>query len=154
MASPLTAHKSTEISTSNEYIELYREKASTGGALVYYGPVGGTKTLRSEAAKVEERAPRTTCRTTTAPKYSTSKSARNDICDALVTELQGDGQIGVGLSPCQIYYKGAAAETNQYYCVSWRKAVPGLIKSDLFGYANTSKQTIPLSLLLASGRSS
>lgn len=80
--------------------------ASTGGALVYYGPMSGIKTLRSKAAKVEERA---SCATIAAPVCSSSKSARND---ALVTELQGDGQIAVGLSPRQICYEGAAAETN------------------------------------------
>jgi hypothetical protein len=87
IASPLTAQDSTEDLTTNEYIELYREKASNGGSLVYYGPASGTKTLRSEAAKVEERAP---CATTAAPSCSTSHTARNNICDLLVTELQSD----------------------------------------------------------------
>jgi hypothetical protein len=146
MASPLAARDSTEVDPPNDYVELHREDAASGGSLVYYGPPSGTKTLRSlEPAKVEERA---SCSTTVAPSCSTSHTARNDVCDLLVTELQGDSTVPVGASPRQICYEGSS-ESNEYCCVSWHNVVPNLNKGDLAPYANTSKQPFPLSLLLA-----
>jgi hypothetical protein len=138
LASPLRERNSTEILTFNEYVELYREPSSNGvDSLVYYGLASGTKTLRSEANPVEERA---SCAATTAPTCSTSRSARNDICDQLVTELFNDSEITVDQSPRQICYEGAAAESNEYCCVSWHNVVPSLIKGDLANYANTILQ--------------
>lgn len=134
VASPLKKRDSTKVATSNEYTELYREKASTSGFLVYYGPASGTKTLRSEAAKVEERAA-VAYTTSSSLVCATSHSAPNGLCDNLVTKLQGDSQVSVGSSPRQIYYQGGSTDPSKYCCVSWGKAIPKLIKGDLANYA-------------------
>jgi hypothetical protein len=113
MASPLAEHQhSTDILTSNDYVEHYREPVANG-TLVYLGyaedaPSGVPTPTRSRATKVEARKAKaktttTTCAAATAtPECSTKYSARNDICDQLVTELQGDSQIAVPESPRQI----------------------------------------------------
>ncbi|KAF4631514.1 hypothetical protein G7Y89_g6617 [Cudoniella acicularis] len=87
MASPLiaevTERTSTEILTANGYVELSREPATiANGALVYYGPSSGTKTIRSEANKVEARKQASsTCTATVTPACGSLHQARNDICD-------------------------------------------------------------------------
>jgi hypothetical protein len=139
---PVPAPDSTELDLSTDYVELFRENATTEGfSLVYYGPgedaaVLATKTVREEPARIEERG---SCSTTAAPGCYTSHSSRNDVCDALVTELQGDGNVAVPQAPRQICYEGNA-ESNPWCCVSWHNVVPGLVKGDLAGYADTSKQ--------------
>lgn len=136
MASPLTVRHPTEVFTPNEYTELFRENTSTGGSLVYYGPIEGTKTRRSEAGKVAERA---SCGTAATPSYYTSHTARNGIYDELVTELYDDSTVAVRTSPRQICYEGDATDTNEWCYVSWHNAVSNLIKNDLANYANASK---------------
>jgi len=131
MASPLAE------ADSGERTELYREKGSYGGSLIYYGPASGTKTRRLEAAKVklEERlfgfgSDPKTCPDTAEPSCSTSNTARNDICDKLVTELFANSNIKVGKSPRQICFFAPDA-----CCVSWGSEVPNLTKGDLAGHA-------------------
>lgn len=109
LASPLTQ----DHIIPNSYIELYREPAAySNGSLVYMGHVPGNE---PELSEVQERA---SCSVNIAPTCSSKYTARNDICDALVTELYGDSEIGVPQSPRQICYEGAAAESNDYCCVS------------------------------------
>lgn len=133
LASPLTTQDHI---VPNKYVELYRQPAShSNGSLVYLGHAPGTE---PESSGVYERA---TCQYNAAPTCSSKYTARNDICDSLVTELYGDSQIGVGQSPRQICYEGAAAESNDYCCVSWHSVVPNLIKGDLAPIANTMLQT-------------
>ena len=137
LASPLAGQNTTNVHTPNKYVELFREKVSNG-SLVYLGPPSGTQAPRLEASKVEERA---SCGTSAAPTCSTDHSARNDICDQLVTELGGDAQIAVGSSPRQICYEGSAAESNEYCCVSWSTVIPNLVKGDLAADANSILQS-------------
>jgi hypothetical protein len=129
----------------NDYLELWREEATIpGDYLVYYGPPNNTvatRTTNPQPVRVEERS---SCGTTAAPSCHTSNTARNAVCDSLVTELQGDYDVSVPQSPRQICYEGNS-ETNEYCCVSWHNVVPSLQKGDLAGYAYESKS---LSLLI------
>ena len=132
LASPLTQ----EHIVPNSYVELYRQPAiHSNGSLVYLGHASGTEPASSG---VQERA---SCQNNPAPTCSGKHTARNDICDSLVTELFADPQIGVAQSPRQICYQGAAAESNDYCCVSWHNVVPNLTKGDLAAIANTMLQT-------------
>ncbi|KAF1990255.1 hypothetical protein K402DRAFT_389882 [Aulographum hederae CBS 113979] len=138
MASPLSA-RDTDASASRNYTELFRETATTGsGHLVYYGlpPSSGNHNNTREDAAIEPR--QQSCSFTAHPKCDDDHTARNDVCDQLVTELYGNSDVGVGESPRQICFEGNA-EDNKYCCVSWHNVVPGLIKGDLAEYAATSK---------------
>lgn len=139
IASPLAVKDSTKVFTANEYSEVHREMTSTGDFLVYYGPGNGTKTLRSEPSKVKER---DTCDTTTTPTCSKDHSARNDVCDSRVSELQANGNIKVSQKPRHICYESSSASKNAYCCVSWSRPVSNLIKADLYCYADYSKKPL------------
>lgn len=145
MASPLSVRNSSEELFANDYLELWNEDAKfSTGKLTYYGPSGSTlkaaRAVESEPALIEGRA---SCGTTVAPSCYESHSARNDVCDKLVTELQGDSQVSIPQAPRQICYEGNS-ESNSYCCVSWHNPVPGLIKGDLATYAYNSKHSIPV----------
>jgi hypothetical protein len=134
MASPLIAEfdesTSIEARISDGYVELSRESATnSNGALVYYGPPSGTKTIRSEPNKVEIRKA-STCTAAVTPNCGSKHSARNDVCDALLTELYADSKVAVGTSPRQICFEGSSGK-NQYCCVSWADDVDKLTKGDL-----------------------
>jgi hypothetical protein len=131
LASPLNQ----EHIVPNSYVELYREPAAhSNGSLVYLGHAPGA----APGAQLESRA---TCHGNVAPTCSGKYAARNDICESLVNELFADSRIGVAQSPRQICYEGAAAESNDYCCVSWHNVVPSLTKGDLGPIANTMLQT-------------
>jgi hypothetical protein len=148
MASPLAARG------SSDYVEIYRENGTTGGYLVYYGPTSGTKERRWESAKIEERD--TSCPTQSlwCAGMGGKHQARNDACDNLVTELNGDATVVIPANPRQVCYL-SSSDSDAYCCVSWSKAVSGLTKGDLATPALTSKQNAPLflSLTIPSGNS-
>ncbi|QIX02298.1 hypothetical protein AMS68_007815 [Peltaster fructicola] len=127
MASPLP-DASTGPKTG--YIEHFREPGKfTNGSLIWFGPAAN-HTTRS----LDERA---SCSIAgDAPKCDSSHTARNNVCDSLITELNGDGATGVPTSPRQICYLGDS-ESNEYCCVSWHNPVNGLTKGDLATPANT-----------------
>ncbi|CAJ2507896.1 Uu.00g090820.m01.CDS01 [Anthostomella pinea] len=133
----LMAHPFTE--RDNGFIELDRQPASHGsGHLVFLGSGENTKRMNmDERNPIEERA---SCTNDPTPSCSGDHTARNDICDKLVTELFADPTISVGSSPRQICYEGDAAESNEYCCVSWHNVVDGLTKGDLAPIAQTIEQ--------------
>lgn len=142
VASPLSTRSSNEELFANDYLELWHEDAKySDGKITYYGPSNSTlkaaRAVDSAPAMIEGRAG---CTTTATPSCHTSHSARNDVCDQLVNELQGDSQVSVGQSPRQICYEGSS-ESNEFCCVSWHNPVSGLVKGDLANYAYTSKSS-------------
>ncbi|KAI6080593.1 hypothetical protein F4821DRAFT_265755 [Hypoxylon rubiginosum] len=131
-ATSLMAHPFAEQAAS-DLVELDRKPASDGkGTLLFLGLGGEEKRADAGLLPVEERA---TCQSSATPSCSGKNTARNDICDQLVSELYGDASVSVGQSPRQICYQGAAAESNDYCCVSWHDKVPGLTKGDLAPFA-------------------
>ena len=127
MALPSTAPNST-------YVELYREKTSNG-SLVYLGPAQGSGLVRKEVTRLEERAP---CSANPLITCSENHTARNNLCDQLVTELFADSSIPINLMPRQICFEAEAA--NNFCCVSWSKPVANLNKGDLADSANSIMQ--------------
>lgn len=135
LATGITASPILEAQDVSDYVHHLSEPGKTGGTLSYYGPANGTEAAESVSNNLQERK---YCPKSKAPKCSGSHAARNDICDQLVTELQGDSSIGVATSPRQICYQGDSGD-NKYCCVSWHNAIKGLTKGDLASYAATSK---------------
>ncbi|KAJ5195302.1 uncharacterized protein N7498_008740 [Penicillium cinerascens] len=128
MASPLK-EKAT-----NELVELFREDGSDGGQLIYFGHGDNTGT---ETEALQDRA---SCSSTAKINCHSKHAARNEVCDKLVTHLQGYSDVAVAGSPRQICYKGES-EDDEYCCVSWHNTIPGLTKGDLATYAeNIFKQ--------------
>ena len=138
MASPFSGSVNNNPQRT-DFVELFREPVSKNlnDHLVFLGYPNGTETNNSERTKFEKRS----CSATSAPTCSSHNSARNDICESLVTELNGDATVAVSSSPRQICYEGGAAETNKYCCVSWGSPVSPLTKGDLSGYATTMAST-------------
>ncbi|PCG98615.1 Hypothetical protein PENO1_057130 [Penicillium occitanis (nom. inval.)] len=133
VASPLSVRYSSEELIPNDYLELWNEDAKfSDGKLTYYGP--SNSTLKAARAVHPEIEGRSGCSTTATPSCHDSHSARNDVCDQLVAELQGDYQVPIPQAPRQICYEGSS-ESNAHCCVSWHNPVPGLIKGDLYDYA-------------------
>lgn len=142
VASPLSVRDANEELIANDYLELWHEDAKfSTGTVTYYGPSNSTlKAVRAIDSEIKRRA---SCGTSVAPTCHDSHSARNDVCDQLVTELQGDSQVSIPQAPRQICYEGSS-ESNEYCCVSWHNPVPGLIKGDLANYAYNSRSSIPI----------
>ncbi|KAI1138392.1 hypothetical protein F5Y05DRAFT_418656 [Hypoxylon sp. FL0543] len=125
MAQPLTERGAT----TSTFVELQRKPASDGnGTLIFLGPGDNGSSKRAAAISVEERA---WCRNQVQPICDNHNTARNDICDRLVSELFADETVVIGTNSQQVCYEGDAAETNAYCCVSWKNKVPNLIKGDL-----------------------
>ena len=118
-----------------QYVELYREKTSNG-SLIYLGPPEGSKMVRKEVPRLEEH---DFCKKKQSITCDSGHTARNNLCDELVTELFADPTISVGLSPRQICYLGDGDENN-HCCVSWNKVVKNLNKGDLSTPANSIMQ--------------
>ncbi|KAI1404055.1 hypothetical protein F4819DRAFT_505265 [Hypoxylon fuscum] len=140
-ATGLMAHPFTERDSANPggFVELDRKPASDGnGSLVFFGPGSKGITKRVGTNAVEERG---SCQSKQPPVCSAEYTARNEICDKLVTELFADETVGVGEAPRQICYEGEAAETNEYCCVSWHNVVKNLNKGDLAPIAQEIMQT-------------
>jgi len=133
-ATPLTVRDTAVTSGPTiAYTELYREKASIeDGYLIYFGlNDNSTNTNYSEPDSLEKRAP---CSRGGNLGCSSDHTARNDVCDSLVQELQADYNVPVKESPRQICYLGQSAK-NSYCCVSWHNPVPGLTKGNLYDIA-------------------
>ncbi|KAF2229966.1 hypothetical protein EV356DRAFT_520461 [Viridothelium virens] len=134
------AYPSAGLTTGNaqeaKFVELFRQPTrdpANNHHLVFLGPPNGTHPEPNEHQK------RGGCSSTSQPSCSSSNTARNDICESLITELNGDAQVAVPNSPRQICYEGDAADSddNAYCCVSWGTAVNNLEKGDLASYAAT-----------------
>ncbi|KAF2275745.1 uncharacterized protein EI97DRAFT_475126 [Westerdykella ornata] len=122
--------------------ELFREETKSGGSLVYYGELtNGTPIKR----RFEARSPWWWGSNDNCPdefddlennlKCDTRNTAPNELCDNLVNELWGHGDIGVGQSPRQICYKDSS---DKECCVSWHTQLPAtLTKGDLAKHANS-----------------
>lgn len=140
----IAAAVATPVAASEpEYIEHYREDAKwSNGSLIWYGPSSGSKhnTTSESESTLSARAKASCSVAGDAPTCGTSHAARNQECDLLVTELNGDGAVGVPNSPRQICYQGDASK-DEYCCVSWANAVPGLVKADLATPAYKIEQT-------------
>lgn len=142
MASPFAGSMNND-PTGSGFVELWRQPAtkssnSSNGHLVFLGyPTGAN---HSEAHKFEQRSS-SSCSANNQPKCSDDHTARNDICESLVTELNGDATVSIPQSPRQICYEGGSAESNEYCCVSWGSPVNPLTKGDLSGYATTLVST-------------
>ncbi|KAI6085978.1 hypothetical protein F4821DRAFT_239557 [Hypoxylon rubiginosum] len=105
----LMAHPFNErdVAKTGSWVEVDRMPASDGkGNLVFLGPGSKGSTKRADTSLIEERAD-DTCRDPdqVPPDCSAENTARNDICDQLVSE--------------------------RYCCVSWRTPMFGLHKGDL-----------------------
>lgn len=105
------------------YVELHSEKVANG-TLIYLGPPEGSNEARDEASHLEERdncakAPAITC--------DNDHTARNDLCEQLVTDLIANGGVPVGSAPRQICFKGDGSKNN-HCCVSWSDKIDGLKK--------------------------
>lgn len=131
----LMAHPFNErdVAKTGSWVEVDRMPASDGkGNLVFLGPGSKGSTKRADTSLIEERAD-DTCRDPdqVPPDCSAENTARNDICDQLVSELYSDSKVIVSEKTQQICYEGDAAETDRYCCVSWRTPMFGLHKGDL-----------------------
>ncbi|KAI9692713.1 MAG: hypothetical protein M1820_009418 [Bogoriella megaspora] len=134
MASPTTGMEGNVI-VPTEYVELFREKSNNSdGALVYLGHPHGANTTRLEIGKNIKR---DDCLASNQPTCSKHHTARNDICESLIAELNGDATISIPKDPRQVCYEGSSADKDQYCCVSWHNDVDPLYKGDLAGYATT-----------------
>ncbi|KAI1767427.1 hypothetical protein GGR53DRAFT_110929 [Hypoxylon sp. FL1150] len=125
-----------DVAKTGEFVEVDRKPASDGrGNLLFLGPgsKGGTK--RADTDLIEERG---TCHKPkdVPPLCDKSNTARNEICDKLVSELYADDGIVVSGKTQQICYEGDGAETNEYCCVSWQREIDGLTKGDFADIAN------------------
>lgn len=126
VTSGLTALPVTETNTT--YIELSRQNASNG-TLVWYGLLEQTPAGDQEVHQLVERK---TCKTGSQVVCSTDHAASNDLCKSLFQELQLDHEKVLSDSPRQVCFLGDATEKNEFCCVSWSKAVPGLTKQDIW----------------------
>ncbi|KAI0169911.1 hypothetical protein GGR52DRAFT_573960 [Hypoxylon sp. FL1284] len=136
-ATTLMAHPSAE-RFERDLVEIDRKPAADGvGTLVFLGDGSSRKRAEAAAGVVEERS---SCQNNPQPKCSTHHTARNELCDKLVTELFADPSISVGEDPRRICYEGDAAESNEYCCVAWHKTIPHLTKGDLAPIAQTMLQ--------------
>ncbi|KAF2235556.1 hypothetical protein EV356DRAFT_111689 [Viridothelium virens] len=115
-----------------EFVELFREPASqkSNHSLVYFGYPNGANASHSAPIDLQKR----TCSAYSDPTCNTDNAARNDICENLVTELNGDAGVQISQHGRQICYEGDAAEKNKYCCVSWGTNVSPLTKGDFVGY--------------------
>lgn len=134
LTSPISA---TNNATSAEYVELYRERAKfSKGDLIWYG--------EPEDGVTSEVAPRATsrseiwqrsghCTVNGDPvRCDNENTARNSVCDSLVTDLSGHGSVAIpNPSSRAVCYMGDS-EHNVDCCVSWHNLVTQrLTKGDL-----------------------
>ena len=134
VTSGLMAFPSTH--PNSAYVELHREKTSNG-SLIYLGPPEKSHIVREEVPRLEERE---LCQKAQSIACDTKHTARNQLCDELVTELFADPTILIGQSPRQVCYLGNGGDGNSYCCVSWNKKVPNLTKGDLNTAVNSIMQ--------------
>ena len=110
MASPLKEK------ASNEMVELFRENGNDGGQLIYFGPGNDTDTVTDPLQDLAS------CSSTAKITCDSSHAARNEVCDKLVTQLEGYSDVAVAKLPRQICYKGDS-EDDEYCCVSWHNTI-------------------------------
>ena len=123
--------------TSVEYVEHYRERAKfSNGELIWYGPssngVEGKNSLR-DTSKSDIWQRDGYCTAAGDPiGCDTHNVARNSVCDSLVTDLNGNGDVAIpNPSSRAVCYMGDS-EHNVDCCVSWHNTVKRkLTKLDL-----------------------
>ncbi|PVH90906.1 hypothetical protein DM02DRAFT_664549 [Periconia macrospinosa] len=119
--------------------ELYRETTKSGGSLVYYGAAtnGNQRRDWGNMFDLSKRCiincPPPTCKDNEPPSCdSKHNGARNELCDKLLAELEGNGDVTLPQKPRQICYIDGKA-----CCVSWNKKLSDkLVKADLYQIAN------------------
>jgi hypothetical protein len=142
LSTPLVAREAKPDSSpdARDYVELSTLPAKIGdGTIVFFGIAPSGMTKRQDAVGVQKR---DACRVGAQTTCSADNGAENDLCDKLLTNLQGYGDQPVPGSPRQACYKGSptGGSTNDYCCVTWHDTTSStLYMGDLWQAAHPSE---------------